>query len=106
MPKEIFSLYVGKCLSPKAVHNWVEKHSQGRSKIADDARPGAEVVEATVKRLLCCGFRRTGKAMGQVCLCWRTICRERNAFTRFEYRVFYVLYPLVIYLPTLSYTLG
>jgi hypothetical protein len=32
------------------VHNWVEKFSQGRSKVADDARPGAEVVETTVKR--------------------------------------------------------
>jgi hypothetical protein len=26
----------------------------------------AEVAETTVKRILCCGFRRTGKAMGQV----------------------------------------
>jgi hypothetical protein len=34
-------------------HNWVEKFSQGRSKIADDARPGAEVAETAVKRLLC-----------------------------------------------------
>jgi hypothetical protein len=40
----------------------VEKLSQGRSKIADDARPGMEVAEITVKRL----FRRTGKAMRQV----------------------------------------
>jgi hypothetical protein len=30
------------------------------------ARAGAEVVETTVKRLLRCWFRRTGKAMGQV----------------------------------------
>jgi hypothetical protein len=38
------------------------RNSQGRSKVADDARPGAEVVETTVKkkRLRCCGFRRTG----------------------------------------------
>jgi hypothetical protein len=46
--KEIFSVYGGKCLSLKAVHNWVEKFSQGRSKIADDAGPGAEVAETTV----------------------------------------------------------
>jgi hypothetical protein len=27
------------------------------------------------KRLLCCGFRRIGKAMGQVYQCWWRICR-------------------------------
>jgi hypothetical protein len=34
--KEIFPVYGGKCLSLKAVHNWVEKFSQRRSKVADD----------------------------------------------------------------------
>jgi hypothetical protein len=62
----MFPVYGGKCLSRKAVHNWVEKSSQGRSKVADVARPGAEVSETTVKRLPSRGFRRTGKAMGQV----------------------------------------
>jgi hypothetical protein len=45
----MFSVYSGKCLSLKVVHNWVEKLSQGRSKVADDARPGAEVAETTVR---------------------------------------------------------
>jgi hypothetical protein len=36
----MFPVYGGKCLSRKAVHNCVEKFSQGRSKVADDARPG------------------------------------------------------------------
>jgi hypothetical protein len=58
--KEIFSDYAGKDLSRKAVHSWVEKFSQGRSKVADDARPGAEVAETKV----------TGKAMGQMFQCW------------------------------------
>jgi hypothetical protein len=31
---------------------------------------------------------------------WR-ICREINVFSRFEYHMFYVLYPFVIYLLTL-----
>jgi hypothetical protein len=35
--KEMFPVYGGKCLSRKAVHNWVEKFSQGRSKVAGDA---------------------------------------------------------------------
>jgi hypothetical protein len=62
--KEMFPIYDGKCLPRKAVHNWVEKFTQGLSKDADGAGPGAEVVETTVQRLLGCGFRRTGKAMG------------------------------------------
>jgi hypothetical protein len=35
-PYKIFPVYGGKCLSRKPVHNWVEKFSQGRSKVADD----------------------------------------------------------------------
>jgi hypothetical protein len=62
--------------------------------------PG-EVAETTVKRLQCCGFRRTGKAIGQVYRCWLKICREINVFHRFEYHVFYVLYPYVTYSLTL-----
>jgi hypothetical protein len=48
---------------------------------------GAEVAETTAKRLLRCGFRRTSKAMGQVYQCYWRICREINAFSRFEYHV-------------------
>jgi hypothetical protein len=40
--KEIFPVYGGKCLSRKAVHKWVEKFSQGRSKVAGDTRTGAD----------------------------------------------------------------
>jgi hypothetical protein len=47
--KEMFPLYGGECLLRKAVRKWVEKFSQGRSKVADDARPSAEVAETTVK---------------------------------------------------------
>jgi hypothetical protein len=57
-------VYGEKCLSRKVVQNLVEKFSKGRSKVADDAHRGVEVAETTVKRLLCRGFRRTGKAMG------------------------------------------
>jgi transposase len=45
--KEIFPVYCGKCLSHKAVHNWVEKFSQRHSKVAEDARPGRPVEIAT-----------------------------------------------------------
>jgi hypothetical protein len=45
--QRIFPVYGGKCLSCKAVHNWVKKFPQGRSKVADDARPGCPVETAT-----------------------------------------------------------
>jgi hypothetical protein len=45
--KETFSVYGGKCLSRKAVHNCVQKFSQGRSKVAADARPGRPLETAT-----------------------------------------------------------
>jgi hypothetical protein len=99
----MFPVYGGNFLSHKAVHNWVEKFSPWLSKVTEDARPGAEVAETTVKRLLCCGFRRTGKATEQVNQCWRRTRREMNVFARFEYHTFYVLYPFVTYLLTLSH---
>jgi hypothetical protein len=90
--KEICTVYGGKYLSLKAVHNWVEKFSQGCSEVADDARAGTEVAETAVRRLLCCRFQRTGKAMGKVYQCWWRTCRETNVFSRFQYHMFYVLY--------------
>jgi hypothetical protein len=52
-----FAVYGRKCLLRKTVHNWVDKFSQGRSKVADVARPGAELAETTVERLPYCRFR-------------------------------------------------
>jgi hypothetical protein len=78
--KEILPAYGWKFLSRKVVHNWVDKFSQGRSKISDDAQLVAEVAETTVKRLLYCGFQRTGKAMGQVYQCWCGILRDIYVF--------------------------
>jgi hypothetical protein len=72
----MFRVYGGKCLSRKAVHNWVEDISLNTKRL----NGGAEVAETTVKILLCCGFRLTGKAVGQVYQCWRRICREINVF--------------------------
>jgi hypothetical protein len=47
--KEMFPLYGGKCLLHKAVHNWVQKFSQGRSKVTYVARSYGEVAERTFK---------------------------------------------------------
>jgi hypothetical protein len=63
---EMLPVCCGKCLERKAVDNWVGKFSQGRFRVADNARSVEEVAEKTVKRLLRCGFRRTGKTMAHV----------------------------------------
>jgi hypothetical protein len=52
--KEMLPVYGGKCLSRKVVDNWVEKFSQGRSKVADNVRPACPVdiaTEATGQRM-------------------------------------------------------
>jgi hypothetical protein len=80
--KEMFPVHGGKCLSRKAVHNWVEILPLWWQRFADDeevGKGGAEV--AKIKRLLCRGFRRTGKAMGQVYhCCWRDMPRNKCFF--------------------------
>jgi hypothetical protein len=69
----------------------VKRFTTGGRRLADDEE---------VERPVCCGFRCTGKTMGQVYQCWWRICRE-IFFFRFEYHMFYVLYPFVTYLLTL-----
>jgi hypothetical protein len=46
------------------------------------------VAETTVKRLLCCGFQRTGKMMGQLYRCLWRISRERIFF---QFRISHIL---------------
>jgi hypothetical protein len=91
--KEMFPLYGGKCLSPKAVRNWGEKHGKP---FADD-----EEVKTEMRKWLrqqskdCCRFRRTGKSD-------RTNVEDmsRNISFCLEYHVFYVLYSFVICINT------
>jgi hypothetical protein len=86
--KCIFPVYGGKYLSCKAVYNWVEKLSQGRWKISDDARTCAKVAKTAAKRLLCCGFRRTGKAKGRVSMLVVDMSRNKCVF---QIRILHVL---------------
>jgi hypothetical protein len=48
---EMYLVYGGKCLPRKAVHNWVEEFSQGRSKVADRARTRHSVEIASAARV-------------------------------------------------------
>jgi hypothetical protein len=68
---------------------------------ADDEEVETEVRKWLRQHTKDCGFRRTGKAMGQVYLCWWRICREINVLSRFEYQLFYISYPFVTCLLTL-----
>jgi hypothetical protein len=49
----MFPVYDGKNLMRKVVHNWVEKFSQGRSKVADGAQSGHPVEILTEATVLC-----------------------------------------------------
>jgi hypothetical protein len=75
--EEIFYVYRKKCLARKAVHNWPEKLSEGRSKFADDARPGAEVVEST-KDFYAPDFDAAVKRWDECYQCWWRTRRETN----------------------------
>jgi hypothetical protein len=50
-----------------------------------------ELAETTVKNDYAADF----KAVVQVYQCWWRICQEINVLSRFEYHMFYILYPFV-----------
>jgi hypothetical protein len=75
------SIFIKKCflftvgsVCRKVVHNWVANVSM-MTKLKRRRRNGLDSSQKLV-----CGFRRTGKAMGQVYQCWWRICREINVF--------------------------
>jgi hypothetical protein len=83
--REMFPVYGGKC--DFHLFGPLKNHLRGKP-FADDE--DAEVGETTVKKLLCLGFRRTGKAMGQVYQCWWRICLEINVLSRLNITCFTV----------------
>jgi hypothetical protein len=83
--KKMFPVCGGKCLSRKAFHNWVANVSLMTKKLKRRCGSGWD----NRHRLLCCGFRRLVKAMGQVYQCWWRICWEITFFlSSFEYHIF------------------
>jgi hypothetical protein len=54
--KKIFHAYGRKCLSRKAFHNWIEKFSQERVKVANDARPIGYWLRKQSKDFYAAGF--------------------------------------------------
>jgi hypothetical protein len=107
----MFPVYGEKCLSRIAVHNWVEKKPpwwQTFRWLRRGWNGGAEVAETTVKILLCCGFRRTGKAMEQVYQCWWMLCWEINVIFSGSNNTFFTFYIILwpIYWLSLLYSLS
>jgi len=49
--KEMLPMYGEHCLSRKAVHNWLQKYSEGRTSIEDEHRAGRPVEIATPETL-------------------------------------------------------
>jgi hypothetical protein len=60
----MFPVHGVTCLLPKAVHKRVKKLAKRFAVDEEVEMGGAEVGETTVKRLLCCGFRRAGIYVG------------------------------------------
>jgi hypothetical protein len=54
--KKCFPVYSGKCLSLKAVHNWVKKFSEGRSEVADDETEMRKWLRQESKDFYAAGF--------------------------------------------------
>jgi hypothetical protein len=85
---------------------WATKNHLGGKYFTDDEEVEMEVqkwLRQQSKDLLYCGFQCTGKAMGQVHQCLWRVCRKIIVFSRFEYHMFYILYPFVAYLLTLPH---
>jgi hypothetical protein len=84
----MFPVYGGKCLSSKAVHDWVGKFSQRLTKVAKDGRPGADVTETVVRIIFyAAGFDALLKRRGE-CINVGGGCREINVLSIFEYQTF------------------
>jgi hypothetical protein len=98
--KEIFPVYGGKCLSRKVVDNWVEKFSQGLSKVADDAQPGGEVAETTAKDFYAAGFDALIMRWDNCIIVGGGYVEKYVFFSKFEYHIFYFIYLFVFYLRT------
>jgi hypothetical protein len=102
--KKNFFVYCGKCLWRKAVHNLVDKLPPWLQMLRWWRRGrhgGAEMDETTVRKdFYAAGFVALVKRRDK-CI---NVGGAINVFPRFEYDMFYVLYPFVTCLLTLPHT--
>ena len=76
--KEMLPMYGEHCLSRQAVHNWVQKFSEGRTSIEDEHRAGRPVVPTATKRIFRRRFPGTCETVGQVFKSVWSLCRKIN----------------------------
>ena len=55
--KEMLPMYGEHCLSRQAVHNWVQKFSEGRTSIEDERRVGRITLRQQPKEFCAAGFQ-------------------------------------------------
>jgi hypothetical protein len=93
--KDMFPVYGGKCLSRKAVHNWVEKRCK---RFADDEEVETEVrkrLQQDSKGFCAAGYDALVKRCGK-------FIKAGGGYVE-KYHMFYVLYPFVTYLVTIPH---
>jgi hypothetical protein len=78
--KKCFVFTVGSVCCVKRFTTGSRNCLKERSKVADDETEVRKWLIQQLKRILCCGIRRAGKAIGQVYQCCRRVCREINVF--------------------------
>ena len=59
--KEMLPMYGEHCLSRQAVHNWVQKFSEGRTSIEDEHRVGRITFRQQLKEFYAAGFQGLAK---------------------------------------------
>ena len=64
--KEMLPMYGEHCLSRQAVHNWVQKFSEGRTSIEDEHRAVRAWFPTATKRIFRRRFTGTCEMVGQV----------------------------------------
>ena len=64
--REMLPMYGEHCLSRQAVHNWVQKFSEGPTSIEDKHQSSARVVPTATKRIFHRRFPGTCETVGQV----------------------------------------
>ena len=91
--KEMLPMYGEHCLSRRAVHNWVQKFSEGLSWRSCSWKNSARVVPTATKRIFRRRFPGTCETVGQVFksvwrLCWKinVVCMSLSPFDSFQSR--------------------
>jgi hypothetical protein len=85
--KEMFPVYGGKCLSRRTVHNWVEKFSQGHSRVEDDEAEVRKWLRQQSEHFYGAGFDALVKLWDKTINVGGGYVKKLMFFPRSEYRM-------------------